>query len=179
MKKINNKGFMLAEIIIVSSIIITTMVGLYTGFSNTYKAYERINSYYDVNTTYALKNMENFLMDEMILNEHIGSADNFYKEINNSIDENDYHKKYIDNFIATYEIDKLYLVKYKKAALTELKNDANVDDDFDKYIDFTIEKIEGESEDKSPFNPSIIGYILITKTNKETYSSLRIINKEK
>ena len=45
MKKMNNKGFMLAEIIIVSAILATALVGLFATFSKMFLEYEKRNSY--------------------------------------------------------------------------------------------------------------------------------------
>ena len=96
--KLNNKGFMLAEIIIVSAIIITTVVGLYKGFSNTYTAYETRNSYYDAKTTYALKNFEDFLIDEMILN----NINQEYITFSKNYGSTEYQKKFMEEYFTTY-----------------------------------------------------------------------------
>lgn len=169
MKNINNKGFMLAEVIIVSAVIFTTLVGLYKGFSNTYKAYETKNSYYDSKTIYALKNMENFLIDEMILNKNITNNTNKYIEITDNLDTNQYHKTFINKFITEYNIKSIYILQFDKSALTKLKANTKVDNDFDKYIDYIID------ENIDNFDSSKYSYILIAKTNNEQYSSLRIV----
>ena len=54
----NNKGFMLAEVVIVSAVLITTLVSLYAGFAKVYKAYEERSSFFDTDSIYALKSIE-------------------------------------------------------------------------------------------------------------------------
>ena len=50
--RINRKGFMLAEVIIVSVIICVVLVSLFTGINRVTKAYDLRNRYYDVNALY-------------------------------------------------------------------------------------------------------------------------------
>ena len=64
----NNKGFMLAEVVIVSAILITTLTSLYAGFARVYKAYEERSSFFDIDSIYALKNIEDTLIDNMEFN---------------------------------------------------------------------------------------------------------------
>lgn len=168
MKKLNNKGFMLAEVIIVTTVMITSLVGLYKGFSNTYKAYEIKSRYYDTKTIYALKNMENFLIDEMILNKYAPSNNNFYIEITKDLDSDEYHEAYIDKFITENDIDQLYLTKFTKTNLDSLKSNTN-DDELIKYIDYIIDQYISNS------NSDEYTFILIAKTNTEKYSNLKIV----
>ena len=44
----NNKGFMLAEAIITSTIVLTTLVGLYANFMKLYNVYKIRDTYYDI-----------------------------------------------------------------------------------------------------------------------------------
>ena len=52
MKKMNNKGFMLAEIIVVSAILATALVGLFTTFSKMFLEYEKRSVYESVDAIY-------------------------------------------------------------------------------------------------------------------------------
>ena len=167
--KINNKGFMLIEVIVVSAIISATLVSLYAGFSNTYKAYEIKSSYYDSKTIYALKNMENFLIDEMILTSYITKPNNFYKKIDTTFSTNTYQTIYIQTFISDYNIQSMYITKYDRSALNALKS--HVDEDYKKYIDYFLDDNSNEIDQATkPYT-----FILIAKTNEEKYSSLRIV----
>ena len=50
----NNKGFMMAEVVVVSSIILVTLVGLYTSYNKIISIYNQRVNYYDVSTLYDL-----------------------------------------------------------------------------------------------------------------------------
>ena len=175
--KLDKKGFMLAEIIIVSAIIVTTVVGLYAGFSNTYKAYETRSSYVDTKTIYSLKEFENFLIDEMILNNITNNYIKIEKENNSfSIKNKDYHNAFLTNFFETYYIEELYLVKYNDNNLDINKAGnsdfiKNIDNDFQDYIKFYLSQLDNPDYD-------LYDYIILAKTknDKEKYSALRIKN---
>ena len=97
----NNKGFMLAEVIIVSAIIVTVLVTMYSSLNKLYIKYDEVSRYYNIDAIYAGKTMsdyliDNGLMDDVILYgksspyqiynrqiyEHAGlSEENFIKEI--------------------------------------------------------------------------------------------------
>lgn len=169
MKRLNNNGFMLIEVIIVSTIMMVTMTALYYGFSNTYKAYQIRNSYYDSKTVYALKNFEDFLVDEMILNNISGEYIDIKKDTNNFNETGDvstYHKDFINNFFNTYAIEKLYLVKYSENNMDSTKNgfakNMLSDIDLSDYLDFYISNLD--SPEYNNYN-----YILIAKTGKVIY----------
>lgn len=171
MKKINNKGFMLAEVVIVSAVMVTTLVGLYTGFSNTYKAYEVKSSYYDANTMYALKTLESFLIDELVFNKLVSITNFSNIEISNTNLDEEYHKIFLNNFKNTYNVANVYLLKYDK---TIINNFANLkDDEFQKYLEFYIESVE-ENDEYTFTSNKVYNYVLIAVTNDNTYTALRI-----
>ena len=75
MIKNDNKGFMLAEVIITSTVIIATLVGLYTGVSRLNKLYEERSKYYDIDGVYAIRSMMNYLFGDNRLNIIFSSED--------------------------------------------------------------------------------------------------------
>ena len=175
MKKINNKGFMLAEVVIVSTVMVTTLVGLYSGFSNTYKAYEVKMKYYDVDVIYALKNLENILIDNMLLNGYINntSTNDYYK-----IEQGSDSDSVIYKFYETYNMNSVYLVKYDETTIKEGKfYNSITDDEFKEYLKFYVESIYDRNEDKSltdAFESDVYKYVLIATTKDGTYGALRI-----
>lgn len=62
MKK-NNKGFMLVEVIVTSTVILTSMVVLYSGFNKLYTKYQAKNFYYSIDGVYATKEMASYLLE--------------------------------------------------------------------------------------------------------------------
>ena len=57
MKKKRSKGFMLVELIVTSTIIVATMIGLYASFTKIYTIYQTKNNYYHIDGIYATKEM--------------------------------------------------------------------------------------------------------------------------
>ena len=52
----NNKGFMMAEVVVVASIVLVTMAGLYASYNKIFALYNQRIDYYDVATLYELGN---------------------------------------------------------------------------------------------------------------------------
>lgn len=50
----NRKGFMMAEVIVVSAVILVTLVSLYTSYNKLFSLYNQRVNYYDTNTLYEL-----------------------------------------------------------------------------------------------------------------------------
>lgn len=65
MIKLNKKGFMMAEVIVVSAVIMTTLVSLYTSYNKIFSIYEQRVKYYDVTTLYELAFIRDNDMYEM------------------------------------------------------------------------------------------------------------------
>lgn len=66
--KINRKGFMLAEVVVVSVIVCVCLVSLATGIARVSKAYDTRNRYYDVNALYMAEKANLFLIREGKIN---------------------------------------------------------------------------------------------------------------
>ena len=62
MIKLNCKGFMMAEVIIVSTVILSTLVGLYTIFNKMYIVYTERSYYYNVDAVYAGESIYNYFV---------------------------------------------------------------------------------------------------------------------
>ena len=58
----NNKGFMLLEAIVTSTVVLTTLIALYTSFSKLYNNYRTKNTYYNIDSVYATKEIINTIM---------------------------------------------------------------------------------------------------------------------
>ena len=62
MKKMNNTGFMMAEVVVVSAVIIVTLVALYTSYNKIFSLYNQRTDYYNITTLYDLAVIrDNFL----------------------------------------------------------------------------------------------------------------------
>jgi len=62
--KLNNKGFMMAELIVVSSIVLVTIAGMYTSYNKIFSIYKSRIGYYDVNTLYRLGYYRDIMVED-------------------------------------------------------------------------------------------------------------------
>lgn len=75
--KLNKKGFMMAEVIVVSSIVLITLTSLYMSYNKIYSTYKKRINYYDVSIIYDLdKIRRNTAIDEPTNNTKIDSEPN-------------------------------------------------------------------------------------------------------
>ena len=72
----NNKGFMMAEVIVVSSIILVFLAGLYLSYNKIFAAYNSRIDYYDASTLYRLAYYRDNLIEEDKMNDALSSANN-------------------------------------------------------------------------------------------------------
>lgn len=108
----NNKGFMMAEVIVVASIVLVTLVGFYASYNKIISIYNQRVDYYDVVTLYELGNIRETKKSEL---QSIGSTgaviddenrDVYYLdviEINDMIESGQISKKFEDylTFLST------------------------------------------------------------------------------
>ena len=75
--KLNKKGFMMAEVIVVSSIVLITLTSLYISYNKIYSTYKKRINYYDVSIIYDLDQIRrNTAIDEPTNNTKIDSESN-------------------------------------------------------------------------------------------------------
>ena len=71
--KLNRKGFMMAEVVVVSVIICTVLVTLYTALARINNAYDTRNRYYDIDTLYFTEEVNDMLIYMGYINEYIST----------------------------------------------------------------------------------------------------------
>lgn len=135
----NNKGFMLAEAVITSTIVLTTLIGLYATFSRLYNLYNIRTTYFDIDGVYAIKGMIDNLIDNNKMNSTLQQLNNNdYSQlisktscsVNSSVNTN-----YCNSLKELYNIENMYTIKYNKNAVTSLKNQ-NINQTFKDYLDY-------------------------------------------
>ena len=163
--KLNNKGFMLAEVIISASVIIVTLVSLYAGFARVYKAYEIRSTYYDADSVYALKTISDYFIDEMVFNSYISSINNTNKYVEFKKNESPSNKidAFINKMIENYNFN-FYLTRYNSDYLESIES---ISSDLEEYINFL--NSDGVIDDDANYK-----YIFISETNDGRFSYLRI-----
>ena len=163
--KLNNKGFMLAEVIISASVIIVTLVSLYAGFARVYKAYEIRSTYYDADSVYALKTISDYFIDEMVFNSYISGINNTNKYVEFKKNESPSNKidAFINKMIENYNFN-FYLTRYNSDYLESIES---ISSDLEEYINFL--NSDGVIDDDANYK-----YIFISETNDGRFSYLRI-----
>ena len=165
----NNKGFMLIEVIVTSTIVLTSMIALYISFNKLYNNYNVKNSYYNLDVTYATKKIIDSMINEKSINKLLNNNINDYKYI---IKENQCIKieeKYLTFNCETikefYKVDNMILLKYNLDSFNNLLNN-NLTVTFKDYIEY-VKKMYDIS------NSEEYNYIILTevKQNKKYYYS--------
>jgi len=173
MKK-NKNGFLLAEVVIVSAILITTLVALYAGFSKVFKAYDERADFYHTNSLYALRNVQDFLVDNMTLNSLLKNIKNIsdinatnptlYFKNSDSIETNttlsDHEKQYVKKEMDEYNLEYIILTLDEKAYIEKVNQD-NITNEFAYYL-------SGELDFSEEYE-----YIFLSKTKDGKCAYLR------
>lgn len=169
MKK-NNKGFMLVEVIVTSTVIVTALVGLYTSFNKLYKNYEVKNRYQYIDGVYATK----VVVDSMLNNDMASFINNiFYSNNSKYLIQNNHCDGSLNipsclevaNF---YQVLNMIIVEYDEASIKSL---VVTNEEFKEYIDYIVNYYDiksGESE---------YNYLLLTEIkegDKYYYANLRV-----
>lgn len=182
--KLNNKGFMMAEVIIVSAIMITTMVGLYAGFNRVYSTYNERNTFYSSDGIYALKTFEDFYIDEQIMNK-IGTNlnSNNYIDLTNCDNttyyQTSYQKTLCNQIKDQYKINKIIATTYNASKVQASINDIDTKDEYNETFKDYLEYYYNNEEFETDYF-SYLFFIELTTSNDETdeptysYANLRI-----
>ena len=141
--KINNKGFMLVEVIVVSVVVATIMTSLFIAFERVFNVYDKKSNYTDLDAVYALKMIEDYMIDE------IDSEGNVM--INKILVDNTYFtkiscdgNKYCDSVFNEYNVNSIYLVKNNEESLIKLKDSVDgsgkyiLNETFREYIEYLM-----------------------------------------
>lgn len=129
--KLDRKGFMLAEVVVVSVVIATVLVTLFAGLNNISSAYETRNIYYDVDSLYAAMEIN----DILLRNNAIDTLKNSDSGV--ALLDQNYVTEYMDFYSVStgYNISSSYFVTYNSEKLSLLKGE-NINKTFKDYIDY-------------------------------------------
>lgn len=159
MKKLNNKGFMLVEILVVSVFISTVLVVLFVQFKKINKSYEVSFNYNTVDGLYLLDNVKRKIGSQ-------SQIDNYTAEINDTKKYKDFYSTlcpsltYECNMIKEMGIQKLYLAR--KDAKDDMLNDKSLTITFKDYLKYMSFKVYNSD------------YFLIAEFSNGTYASVNI-----
>lgn len=177
----NNKGFMLAEVVITSTIVLTALITFYTTFNKLYKRYEIHSTYYDIDGVYAIKQIANILLEEGKINEIITDMNLQNKEYINveCSNLNERPQSSCNSIKELYNIENIYFVKNRYQSIKKLENDVdkNTFKDYLEYIIKTNSRLTKEEENPKNLYEGISEFIFVIEyknsgNNKEYYSYL-------
>lgn len=136
MKK-NNKGFMLAETIIVTVIVATIMVSLYVAFNKVYSAYTLKNKYTDIDLLYAANAVQDYLIDNLTLNNIVIGLTSEYQLVDLK-DTGTLNDPYCTNIFTNYNIEHMYMIKLGESPKAEeiIKKLTEPNQTFKDYINY-------------------------------------------
>ena len=151
----NNKGFMLAEVVIVSAIILTTLVVMYKGLNRVYSNYNRLSNYNNIDSIYASKTIFDYLVDSHLIENYIKNNNDCINITNND--------NMLTEIASQYNAKYVYLVKKINQNSCQTMNN----DYLNSYIEFLNKKIS----DQDSYNIMIITEIV--EDNKHYFGSFK------
>lgn len=135
----NNKGFMMAEVVVVSAIILITLSVLYQSYIKIYQVYSTRIDYYDTVTLYRLGYYRDILIENNKMNDILNEAKttrvfNIYDSINNEGSIFSLPDSETSNYIE----DKVFLIYNNQNNIDSniLNGIDNIHTTFKDYIDF-------------------------------------------
>ena len=182
MIKLNCKGFMMAEVIIVSTVILGTLVGLYTIFNKMYIVYTERSYYYNVDAVYAGESIYKYLVSSDKFVEALKKiekqdsepvASRNYKIIEETEEGtkcNDIEKNICDGLSTTYEIKNATIFPYNSTAVN--KDNSNVsgfDVRFKDYLDYLNTSLNFKEKDEIDEEKQKFNYIIIVELENGDY----------
>jgi len=129
----NRKGFMMAEVVVVSAVVMLAITGLYTSYGKIYSIYNTRVNYYDTNTLYRLAYYRDYLIENTnsdetkLINYYIGLVTS-----NKIISISDSEK---GNIVSSDKNENVYLI-YKPNDNLKSDNFTNINLTFKDYINF-------------------------------------------
>ena len=104
--KLNKKGFMMAEVVVVSSIILIFLAGLFTSYNQIYTVYKTRLNYYDTNVLFKLGYYRDILIENNKLNNILSDVNN--NNIRNlNTDLGDKHEVNDNVFMVAINVNKI------------------------------------------------------------------------
>lgn len=165
MKKKNNKGFMLAETMIVSVFVLTTLVVVYAQFRMINSSYNYTFKYNTVNSLYLTDGIRNYLQENILpsLISELKNNDQKYIDITNCSETYLGNKNYCQNLFKVSEVKQIIITDDNLDQLKQKLDEIRYLDE--NMIDFikTV-KYEGLSDT----------YRIIVLFEDSTYASIKL-----
>lgn len=125
--KLNKKGFMMAEVVVVSAVILGVLVSIYSSYSKVFRRYSEVLNYYNVDGVYKLVTVR----DKMIGASRFSNI-NFVLNYTDSLG--------VGYFKCTPEIcltnDNVYFIKKSKLNAIINNSETGMSDSFKEYLSY-------------------------------------------
>lgn len=127
---------MLAEAIITSTIVLTTLVGLYANFMKLYNVYKIRDTYYDIDGVYAIENTIDWLISNNKLVSIIPDNNINYRLLvgNNSCS---IKQEFCNLLKKSYKVKNMYIMSFKKQDIESLISGVD-NKTFKDYLNFVL-----------------------------------------
>lgn len=157
MKKNNNKGFMLAETLVVTTFVSGVLIFLFIQFSNLSKSYDESYIYNTTEGLYALEDLKKYIETDINFTDYIDTniETKKYIDITNCSLFTD--ESYCLNLIEIENIDKIFI------STNSLPKD--IINEYDEGFTNFINKINKEGKEE---------YRLVASFKNSTYATLRL-----
>lgn len=180
----DNRGFMLAEVIIVSSIVVTVLVTMYTGLNKLFVKYDELSRYYNVDAIYMAKNVEDYLIDSYQMGSVIGNSSSvgyvdlrdggYFNNAENLISNDvvklyfigNYEKAFDDNLNSLKGSDDKYFADYVDYVKNDVKNKYGYQRDADGNI---IKDASGNDQPSEAYKTKKVIMLEMKQGGKEYY----------
>lgn len=156
MKNITDKGFMLAETLIVTAFVSAVLIFLFIQFTNLSKAYDESYIYNTVENLYALEDVRDYILSDTKVLEYIDSNIDDLEYIDISDCTLVTNTSYCTNLLNLENIDKIFIAK-------NLIAKENIKDYEESFLTF-IKKINEEGEQP---------YRLVASFKNNSYATIR------
>ena len=132
--KFGRKGFMMAEVVVVSVVIAVVLITLFTGLNRVSSAYEKRDRYYDIDALYLTMMANDALIENGSINNLINDGTSTIIEANDDV----------NLLLNTYNNDdvNLYFSLYEKGKIDELKDLPNTKETTKEFIDYLGTKFD-------------------------------------
>lgn len=141
MTKIGRRGFMLAEVVVVSMVVSTVLITLFTGVNNVSSAFETRNRYYDIDSMYAAIETNEILKRNNVLQGAITTA----IELNSSVTEEiERYKNFYSS--STGDSISIYITPYNSTSMNTLTS-INTNVTFSEYLTYLANNLDFSDDD--------------------------------
>lgn len=169
MKKLNKKGFVLLETLLVSTFIITILIYLYIQFVNLKNSYDKSLKYDSVSNIYSLKQVDQFINKTdgyADLKEAIKKSNNNYIELYNNTCELEYFSKnnsYCNKLMTNLNVKTVLMINNR---LEDIKTRFKTNNPYSNGLYNYLKSIDKILASKS--------YLLIAEFKDNTYGLLKL-----